>query len=881
MRTSFLRWLTYEDIDAWKRVHIESPRRIIRNTECHRCGADGPNRAYPHGMFGPCYCKDHSPFGWQDFADEGLRKVAGITESPRRPARLDGRRPPHVPPLCPCGLCGLADATVYHWLSDCPVVRVAFIKLKLPDLPLFLRGQASDIDFIRGVHLVHQIRLLVLRAGGIFADNPVARKVGTQVDTLDDLLQSFRQYAHPAILTPCIIDGIRPLKKPLLHIDTARVMMRTLPGDQGRRRPSEQVLSIVDPAQPGEVILTIPRDRNGTPCVHLAVPGITWPTKAPKHNAVWRLTLCDCFRPCAQLIATSFITRGEPICVPEDMISILIGKWILARFDGSCKKPGTEDAACGAGIVIYICYGDRAAHEIRRISVPLPQANSSPQAEAHGAVIAALLATDIQKKPEFAEHNIHIQGDNQAIIDFCKGKARINDDAMRNIVAPVVEELRLNRTPIYWEHLYRKYNKTADMLAGVAAKIVRATGRHVGPGITIAGYTVYDMPVASVNGFSHADKIEDFDVNQTRAVLAANLDGSAPTQPLCLPEKVTLPDIDFNHFDDRIVTAVVAFIAAGVNSTCYTPKHGPIGRHYPVSGIPAIANNVFVPKTARWILLHDHNELDIQLCHFAVMLATNDWTASLGPLYGQVDDVLAFVAKHLSPTDDTTATDTMRNKAAKVVLQRIITTDTTNVKRQVDKECGFTINATLAAELQFFDQVVKKTAARRMNDMGYWGHDNHNSIESRNRLYFACEAVEARLLLRTIYKLMHGHGPRSIILLHDGIYVHNSIDIHSLKNAFDAAVSQEYEETGILPVKVRITPCAQKLVEYIQGVPRPDNFTTSRTTTNLNALRTILHDQAEHGDEAIALWAATFNQPLGRLRLKQRRKERWQRTTPN
>ena len=87
------------------------------------------------------------------------------------------------------------------------------------------------------------------------------------------------------------------------------------------------------------------------------------------------------------------------------------------------------------------------------------------------------------------------------------------------------------------------------------------------------------------------------------------------------------------------------------------------------------------------------------------------------------------------------------------------------------------MNATLATELQYFDQIVKKTAARRMNDMGYWGHDDHDSIEPRNRLYFACEAVEARLLLRTIYKLMHGHGPRSIILLHDGIYVHNSIDI--------------------------------------------------------------------------------------------------------
>ena len=111
------------------------------------------------------------------------------------------------------------------------------------------------------------------------------------------------------------------------------------------------------------------------------------------------------------------VATGTPITTCIHWASEPEGCYIIARFDGSCKRPKGHEQACGAGVVISLAKDGRETIELMRIIVPLPTAGSAAQAEAHASVVAIAVALHLRK--QYAQHSpgILIQGDNLAVIN--------------------------------------------------------------------------------------------------------------------------------------------------------------------------------------------------------------------------------------------------------------------------------------------------------------------------------------------------------------------------------------------------------------------------------------------------------------------------------
>lgn len=87
-----------------------------------------------------------------------------------------------------------------------------------------------------------------------------------------------------------------------------------------------------------------------------------------------------------------------------------------------------------------------------------------------------------------------------------------------------------------------------------------------------------------------------------------------------------------------------------------------------------------------------------------------------------------------------------------------------------------------------------------MNEAGLIGCPDTRRINPANLLYFPCEATETRIMAGALQRLLRQEGTRSIVWLHDGMYVNSKFGVNTTKKAIIEAA----EEVGIHGVKLRL-----------------------------------------------------------------------------
>ena len=169
--------------------------------------------------------------------------------------------------------------------------------------------------------------------------------------------------------------------------------------------------------------------------------------------------------------ATEEIKEGDPIITQKESTYIPAGKYLLGRFDGSCKwRKGTPQ--CGAGIVIYIASDSHILTEILPIVAPLPNAKDSMEAEAVGAAKTCNEIFNLLRQSEFKGLEPLIQGDNKPVIGYSSSNTRLRSSIMFDTLHPAAMAAYNANTLIQWQHIPRDHNPVADKIAKEGADAV-------------------------------------------------------------------------------------------------------------------------------------------------------------------------------------------------------------------------------------------------------------------------------------------------------------------------------------------------------------------------------------------------------------------------
>ena len=141
-------------------------------------------------------------------------------------------------------------------------------------------------------------------------------------------------------------------------------------------------------------------------------------------------------------------------------------------------------------------------------------------------------------------------------------------------------------------------------------------------------------------------------------------------------------------------------------------------------------------------------------------------------------------------------------------MQLIITADPTSVAEIIWKKFSATMSLDLGIEMRrFFERRGK--FVQNMNNAGFYGCDNSRKYSRSNMLYFPCEAVETRIMSGALQTMLKHKETRSLVWLHDGMYVNENIPQDFTRKAFQ----QSAREIGIEHLDVKITKCSDALAE--------------------------------------------------------------------
>jgi hypothetical protein len=145
----------------------------------------------------------------------------------------------------------------------------------------------------------------------------------------------------------------------------------------------------------------------------------------------------------------------------------------------------------------------------------------------------------------------------------------------------------------------------------------------------------------------------------------------------------------------------------------------------------------------------------------------------------------------------------------------------------------------------------KKQICRRLNDMGYKGQTDPQKITPTNKLYFACEAAETMIMAGTLRRILEQNTVKSVVWLHDGMYIHNGVPREGVAGAFAEAA----KEAGIPEAEVKFTDCSE-----VNQATRAEVNSGMRESLR-NEIKQ-LYERADEEEEA----EIDMEKPLGRLR---------------
>jgi hypothetical protein len=126
------------------------------------------------------------------------------------------------------------------------------------------------------------------------------------------------------------------------------------------------------------------------------------------------------------------------------------------------------------------------------------------------------------------------------------------------------------------------------------------------------------------------------------------------------------------------------------------------------------------------------------------------------------------------------------------------------------KEFGVNLTADLKWHLQRFYNEQRNVICRILNQRGYTGYGDRSQVTPANKLTFACEAAETTIMAGALRYLLNCVNVESLVWLHDGMYVHESVSTNLIREAFrDAA-----QRAQVPQATVKITHCSEIALKH-------------------------------------------------------------------
>jgi hypothetical protein len=144
-----------------------------------------------------------------------------------------------------------------------------------------------------------------------------------------------------------------------------------------------------------------------------------------------------------------------------------------------------------------------------------------------------------------------------------------------------------------------------------------------------------------------------------------------------------------------------------------------------------------------------------------------------------------------------------KDKAAKTILQRIVTTNPEATKHLAKNDFGFEIKPELYLNLDRFWNHHRPHITQKMQTAGFVGSTDEDKNNKTNMLYFPCEAAETKIMAGAMKRILTENTLQSIIWLHDGMYLNKEVPVVKAIQAINASAA----ECGIQNIKTKITDC--------------------------------------------------------------------------
>ena len=847
-RMSWLRIFTKHDIDDWKRALATNKPKPRKNEECGECGAQGP-LFYPEGILEKACCPLHYHF------NKGKEIQGDIATKIGEPAAHNDNPLTNIHKsaefgIRKCPLCHTRENTIRHLIHECPIVEACCKIVKAPPLTEAFNPSCQTLDFARTVCMLHQIRLIMYRkkAFGVMQHRTIDNQQ-TQKQNLEEILRAYARFAHPSLLACTTLS--RALQRTgNTHMQKNHGLLAVkAPAEFGFVKAGKPILAAEKEFQAGEALFSAKTASNTIPTLNGLDPPLPSPIPNLKGNAQWKYTEKD-DEIIYELYATMDIPLFGAIIVESQDPYIPEGNRIIGRFDGSCKGP-TGNKACGAGIVIYVAQNDIVLTEILTVVIPLPTATDSMQAEAIGAIKTAAEIINLKKLPKYKHLKPLIQGDNKPVILYNSGKSRLNNLRFFDLFQPLFNKIHQAGINIPWQHIPREHNPVADKLANEGADAVSDGTYHtrtdIEGHIVRPGSTTVFSPFAAYEGKGAKPLPVDAAIEYLRELTS----GIKPEGELILPEAYSANPADIPaNLPDKDALAVLRFLRQRQTLAKYEASKGhcPLSRHFCKNG--GIVGGG-ATKRARYIILSEHFEIDIVACFHTIIRAFSKTLNN--PILQSLEETGDFIKENLQGNGNKT-------KAAKTIIQRIVTTSPQAIVHLARNEFGLEIKPELILHLHRFWNLQRPHITQQMKKAGFIGSEDKEKINKTNMLYFPCEAAETKIMAGAMKRILEENKLKSIIWLHDGMYINKEVPT---EKAIQAIVSAA-EECGISNIKTKVIDCGNEIVNQAYQPENPCN-------------RALAYEAAIEADnnkrEGIGI-VNSADKPLGRIKpvLKKPRK---------
>ena len=703
-RMSWIKWLRLYDHDAYKRALVNKKPKPARNKQCYQCGKGDPLH-YPYGYDNDAFCTEHRPFERQDFLTSDLAAFIQYDPNDRtfpRKARICDYPKHEI-----CTLCHAGQATIRHWIDECPVVTAFVTKIGCPQLPSAFDPDSDDLDFGRTLCCLHQVRLLLIRDRCIGLPCDTIARTRKPIDAVKELLDAYIKYAHPALNTAASFARITTASSCDRTVVNNGLTAARAPADLQLRRTGEKILVSTRDFQIGDDIFVITTNTDKIPSLHTCRPPLPNPMQATKPNAHWRCTPRGDGSKTYYLKCCSEIVRAESIAILAPDHHVPTGTLLIVRFDGSYRKVG-ERACSGCGVVVYAASNHCLLEEVAAYATPLPGIESAADAEATGALKAGAIVSALLLEPKFKDYGAEIQGDHELTIGYQNGHARVNSAKVFSMFHPLRQTISDHNLNIKWTYIPREHNPRADQLAKAASKAVAdgtvtstcdADGDLILPSRTgkVAGTGYVPLPTIKERAIEYLRKLENHEDNK---------------QTLVLPEhyQVNTHDISPDLPIGMLVT-VLKFLRARRRLASYgaAAGHDAVSRHYARDGGIAGSGTT---KKARYMLLQGHYEADISSCFHTVIRC---FASGLhNPLLAPLHEAISFIGANISGNADLSV-------VPKTILQRIITAPPCSVQAQIRRDFGVSLSPELIFEMSRFHNYQKDLIVDAMKKRGLLG----------------------------------------------------------------------------------------------------------------------------------------------------------------